>query len=83
MERILKGDLVSIKKTEEVGIVIDIEMRSKQNPDWDVICVLLDGTVKEFSPRQMVKKNKKNVVKSVLPASKQDKLYIYREKEKE
>ena len=65
MERILKGDLVSIKKTAEVGIVVDIELRSDQNPDWDVISVLLDGVVKEFSPRQMIKKNKKNDVKHV------------------
>tara|TARA_B100000212_G_scaffold342219_1_gene328264 strand:+ start:850 stop:1026 length:177 start_codon:yes stop_codon:yes gene_type:complete len=58
MERILKGDLVKIKKTSEVGIVVDIELRSNQNPDWDVIKVLLDGIIKEFSPRQMIKKKK-------------------------
>ena len=59
MERILKGDLVKIKKTSEVGIVVDIELRSNQNPDWDVIKVLLDGIIKEFSPRQMIKKRNK------------------------
>jgi hypothetical protein len=64
MERICKGDLVTIKKTAAVGIVVDIEMRSEQNPDWDILAVLLDGSIKEMGPRRLIK-IKKSAVKSV------------------
>ena len=64
MERICKGDLVTIKKTAAVGIVVDIETYSEQNPDWDVLAVLLDGSIKEMGPRRLIK-IKKSAVKSV------------------
>ena len=57
MNRISKGDLVQIKSTNAVGIVVDVVTRSTQNPDWDVIAVLCDGWVDDFSPRMLIKKD--------------------------
>jgi len=60
MERIFKGDLVRIKSSDLFGIVVEIVMRSDQNPDWDVVSVMCnDGCVHNFSPRKLLKKNNK------------------------
>ena len=58
MERIDKGDLVTLKASDDLGIVVDVIMRSEQNADWDVLAVMWkDGTVDTRSPRQILKKN--------------------------
>ena len=58
MERIYKGDLVTLKTSDDLGIVVDVIMRSDQNADWDVLAVMWkDGTVDSRSPRQILKKN--------------------------
>ncbi len=60
MERILKGDLVSIKSSHLVGIVVAIVRRSDQNADWDLLSVMCnDGSIQELSPRKLIKKDQK------------------------
>lgn len=79
-ERINKGDLVLIKKTNEVGIVVDIIRRSDQNPDWDLVCVHWKGSLDDFSPRKLVKNSQYFSRNSVKELKKLDKLYMYLDK---
>ena len=66
MEKIEKGDLVKIKGTENLGIVVDILRRSSQNDDWSQVLVYADGWCDAFSPRRLIpQKNGKNLCRNV------------------
>ncbi len=77
MKRIVKGDLVDVKATNLFGIVVDVIFRNTQNPDWDLISVMCnDGSLREFRPRKLIKKNKDFDGISVKDGAELDKLIM-------
>ena len=59
--RFNKGDLVTIKyhhhhgfyKKGPVGIIVEVQNRSDQNPLWDRFWVLMNGTMEVFPHRTL------------------------------
>ena len=60
--RFNKGDLVTIKyqhqhgfykKAGPIGIIVEVQNRSDQNPLWDRFWVLMNGTMEVFPHRTL------------------------------